>query len=240
MTIDKPSDQVPELQSCVDASQSVELLSGGELQKPDPNLISWLQSQDSRVRYFPADTEVLGYASGGVEYRKAVADPLAERVSDDFAGQTIAVRGTAAALKHDYQYKTLKGNVINTVLDILEYGSDTGSDTTRVGGISPSDDDNPARFNIETCEWLEDHMGSVAFQLGLRANEDDLRNLDQTFPVLIVYDESDFSGKPSHGWCTLQGHPSERVKAIYITDKVISRTVRENISIVAGRNEITS
>jgi len=230
MTIDLPLDQTFEHDAASELAPRVELPSGGELQRPNPEVIAWLQSQDNRVNYFPAD---LGRLTTGMselqEYSLGIADPIGQRIYDDFAGEQVAVRGSTVALQESYPYKTNGSISMNTVLEILASGSDTGADTTRVGYIAPPKEGAPARLNAQTSEHLEEHMGSVAFRLGLGGKEEDLRNLDQTFPAVIVYDETSFSDKPSHGWRTLHGDPSGRIKAIYITDRVISSALRQNL-----------
>lgn len=110
---------------------------------------------------------------------------------------------------------------MHTVLDILNKGSDSGSDRTRTGYLSAPVNGRLARLNDQTHEWLTKRMAGVDLELRY-GDAKKLADLKQTFPVMIVYDESAFRDGGRHGWRDLQGASSQRVKAIYVTDKVTS------------------
>jgi hypothetical protein len=196
--------------------ERIRLANGSTLETLNPALLAELQARDPRVRYAPADREFLqqGFAAGQPAYSQAVLRPLSDQVRADFPDVNVSVRGTVAALNKRYPFWDVGGRSdmssdMSTVADILEHGSDNGSDSVRVGQVYEED----GELNADTAEWIYNHISVVSV-------EADPEDAAQTFPVLIVYEPSAFEAEPTHGWNTLTGEPSQRIAAIYITDKL--------------------
>jgi len=193
------------------------LPTGSVLQTPAAATVEALQAIDPRVRYFSTDMALANAAPRNYEYYRGVVDTIGARVQQDFPGQDMAVRGTVASLTERFPFwydgQTNTVYDMQSVLDILRTGSDTGGDTTMVGPIAPD-----GELNVETEEWLGSHIRRVVTEL------DGDPKLDRVFPVLIVYHPRAFddpTGWQTHRTQQLTGGADERIVAIYITDKVL-------------------
>lgn len=191
----------------------VHLKNGVTIESPSVEVIERLQKADPRVRYFPTpDIEQAGEYGPGQTYYRAISDPLGKTVRQDFEGEDIAIRGTTAALEYSFPFwQDRSGSGLapcNDVLTVLETGSDDGRDEARVGFMT---DDGV--MNVETVEHLFTHWFGTYMELGNSPEG------DQIFPVLLVYKHDAFVKPPVHGFNEFAGEPSERIAAIYITDR---------------------
>lgn len=191
----------------------VHLKNGVTIESPSVEVIERLQEADPRVRYFPTpDIEQAGEYGPGQTYYRAISDLLGKTVRQDFEGEDIAIRGTTAALEYSFPFwQDRSGSGLapcNDVLTVLETGSDDGRDEARVGFMT---DDGV--MNVETVEHLFTHWFGTYMELGNSPEG------DQIFPVLIVYKHDAFAKPPVHGFNEFAGEPSERIAAIYITDR---------------------
>lgn len=193
--------------------ERIPLVGGQVLETVNPALLTELQAIDPRVRYFPAHLEDARSADAGYAYHRSVVDRIGEQVARDFAGTDVLVRGTVAALCEPFSHWLNEQETgyldMRTVIDILATGSDRESDRVRVGGI------NERQVNDQTVEWLNNHYRDAMIDIESQADR------DQTFPVLLVYKPEAFAKPPGHGWNQLAGEPSQRIAAVYITDKVV-------------------
>jgi hypothetical protein len=191
----------------------VVLTNGAVLETPNADVITQLQAIDSRVHYFPTpDIEQAQSVSRGMAFYRGVVDHLGKQVVQDFPGTRLAVRGTTAALTERFPFwEDGDGNGdMNTVLDILQSGSDSGADRVRVGEIDPD-----GTLNAETQEFLGSHFTGLMLEL-------DGIQRDQVFPALLVYRTDAFTaGDFRHGFNKLKDPPADRLAAIYITDKIV-------------------
>jgi len=216
--------------------EEVKLDKSTVLQRLNPDLLSYLQSQDPRVRHFAGivanrmaqtGSEFLeggdGYtfrwdeAEGGrYDFYTVVGNHVGAQIEKDFEGEEVMVRSTIASTIKPFpwwQSENPEDRDVRTVLDILASGSDSGKDKTRVGHIVNR------QLNYQTLEWLDRRMGSLLLESNVGGKYMD--EARQTFPVVIVYHKEAFvDGRSGHGWNNLVGPPEERIAAIYITDKV--------------------
>lgn len=193
--------------------ERIHLKNGVTIESPSADVLDHLMHADPRVRYFPTpDLELAGEEQPGQTYYRAISDPLGKAVRQDFADEPIAIRGTTAALEHSFPFwQSRTGNGLdscNDVLTILQAGSDDGRDEARVGFMT---DDGV--MNVETVEHLFTHWFGTYIELGKGPEG------DQIFPVLIVYRHDAFAKPPVHGFNDFAGEPSDRIAAIYITDR---------------------
>jgi hypothetical protein len=193
--------------------ERIPLKNGITLEKPSIEVLARLMDADSRVRYFETPSpDRAGQERPGYAYYRAIAEPLGLQVREDFGDEPIAIRGTTAALEHSFPYwPDQTGHheaTLNDVLTILRSGSDDGQDQARVGFMT-----DEGEMNVETTEHLFTHWFGTHIELK------DTPEGEQVFPVLIVYRPEAFEKLPVHGCNTFAGKPSERIAAIYITDR---------------------
>jgi hypothetical protein len=193
--------------------ERVHLKNGVTIESPSAVVLEHLAAADPRVRYFPTpDIETAGEYSPGQTYYRAISDPLGRAVRQDFGEEAIAIRGTTAALEFSFPFwldHSGQGTTAcNDVLTILQIGSDDGRDEARVGFMTED-----GEMNVETVEHLFTHWFGTYMELGKSPEG------DQIFPVLIVYRHEAFAKPPLHGFNEFSAEPSERIAAIYITDR---------------------
>jgi hypothetical protein len=195
--------------------ERIPLANGRTLERLNPALLAELQANDPRVRYIPIDSEAAQQRSTPqVAFSHAVLGRMGKQVHADFPGIDVSVRGTVAALIEKFPFWNVEGHPdmssdMHTVTDILQLGSDNGSDRVRVGGLEDGE------LNSDTAEWMYNHISTVILEA------DRQQDSDQTFPVLLVYEPSAFAASPGHGWNRLTGQPDQRLAALYITDKLV-------------------
>jgi hypothetical protein len=195
------------------------LPSGAIVERPNPLIITHLQAADSRVHYYATDQTTFMMDVDAMRlHHRAVSRKIEYRVREDFPDEDIFVRGTVGTLidpttflywNRDWAVGSNPTLPLNSISEILANGTDDGGNHVGVGHIEDS-----GKMNDYSIDWLSIHYGNVA----QKHNKEDIT---QVFPILLVYRQDAFVDSPGLGYYELTGNPTERIAALYITDRVI-------------------
>lgn len=168
-----------------------------------------------RLPYTPGFLNPLKHES--FYLRKYIADPLWEKLDSEFGlePENLAIRGTAVAIDHPVKTKT-RGEV-RTLSQILEEGSDTGSDKTKLANLSKT---APPGSRIT---YSRDHSELYLTTWAGLFREDVEREGDDKliYPALLVYDTRNMKVNGSE--VSLPEDPKLRKEAIvkaYVLDQL--------------------
>jgi len=224
-----PEENTP-VESLDPRGETITLDNGDLIITPNPEVVKKLQEADERIQYFPTNLEdANNRRSPSDAYYRGVVDHIAEHVTQDFNAEEVLVRGTTASLVKPFdhwfasKHEANSSGPVHTVLEILKAGTDTGNESTMLGGIVTGKEGST--LNVETTEWLAEHLNSVALEASLETDQhgtEDRTALAHMFPVLLVYGK-ETTGNPVANGRTYSpaGDPEKWIEAIYITDKII-------------------
>lgn len=161
---------------------------------------------------------------GRYYFGKHVLNPLWEKIDSEFGlePENMAVRGTAVALGSPVKTRT-RGEV-RSLSQILNEGSDTGSNRTRLAALSPSvTSESPILYNrahsgnyLDTWAWL------FRQDVGKEGDE------KLIYPAMLVYDTRNMV--INYGDVTLPDDPKLRQDVIvkaYILDHLHSENTKK-------------
>lgn len=162
---------------------------------------------------------------GSYYFRKHVVNHLWEKIDSEFGSEleNMAVRGTAVALGSPV--KTTRGEV-HSLSQILNEGSDTGSNRTRLATLSASvTSESPILYDRRHSEHYLPTWASL-FRRDVEKEGDE----KLIYPVMLVYDTRNMV--VNHGDVTLPDDPKLRQDAIvkaYVLDHLHDENTKKTI-----------
>jgi|SRR6266403_3597247 len=205
--------------------ETIEISPGVFLQRPHQQIIGELSEADSRVRYVPADLTLIDLDGTPQEtFVTIAAEPLVKRILEDFPEEDprgLWVRGIPVSIRDEFpcfppsKYQIYRGpyasrfeapkTPVDNVTTILQKGYEG-----RFMSLNNAPIGHPESGGMPK-NYMYEHTDEA---VRLLQSEGQRRNADNLFPGMIVYKRQTIYTLKSVA-------PSDRISAIYLTDRII-------------------